>query len=123
MNNWQILEPNKFGGITTTENLERASDIKVKTTKCYISLNDLNECSGAIKREYPFTPCSVAVGQVVETFKDSNYIKKGSKVYLSPTFANENTGYLRDFIVASQEEVFVLPEVVSENDAVSLFLA
>lgn len=121
MNNWQILAPLKFGATTTTENLVRANDIKIKTIKCFVTHNDLAQYVGTTKREYPFTPCNVAIGQVIETFKDSNYIKKGSKVYLAPTFANQNeTGYLRDFIVASQEDVYVLPDVVNENDALYL---
>ena len=119
MNNWQIIEPNKLGGITTTENLVNVDDVKIKTTKCFISLDDLNAFNGESKREYPFTPCSIAVGQVIEILSKSNYIKKGSKVFLAPSNVKEN-GYLRDFVTISQSEAFVLPENVSEDDALFL---
>ena len=117
MNNWQIIEPKRLGGITTTENLENVDHVKIKTTKCFISANDLNLFKGDLKREYPFTPCSIAVGQVVETLKESNYINKGSKVYLPTSFCNGANGYLRDFVILPSNEVFVLPETVSEDDA------
>lgn len=114
MNNWQIIEPKRFGGITTTENLDNVDFVKIKTTKCFITLNDLNLFKGDIKHSYPFTPCSIAVGQVVETLKESNYISKGSKVYLTPY--NDN-GLLRDFVVLPESNAYVLPEAVSEDDA------
>ncbi|MBR3804618.1 MAG: hypothetical protein IKJ14_04680 [Clostridia bacterium] len=119
MNNWQIIEPKRFGGITTTENLVNVDDVKIKTTKCFVSLDDLNNFIGDTKREYPFTPCSIAVGQVVELLSESNYIKKGSKVFLAPSQATKN-GYLRDFVTIPQSEVYVLPENVSEDDALFL---
>lgn len=121
MNNWQILEPNKLGGITTTENLEKVDEVKVKTINCFISLEDLDKFSGNIKVNYPSTPCTIAVGQVVETLKDSNYLKKGSKVFLSPEFARESqTGYLRDFVVLPESKVYALPKIVSEKEALYL---
>lgn len=121
MNTWQISDIKKLSGITTSENLEKIDDIKVKTTKCFITLNDLYSFNGEIKREFPFTPCSIAIGQVIETSKDSIYLSKGSKVFLSPTFTKEaQTGYLRDFVVLPEHEVYVLPESVDEKDAIYL---
>ena len=121
MNNWQILEPNKLGGITTTENLEKLDDVKVKTISCFISLSDLDKFSGEVKVNYPYTPCNIAVGQVVETLKESNYLIKGSKVFLSPEYARDNqTGYLRDFVVLPESKVFALPKNVSESQALFL---
>ncbi len=118
MNNWQIAEPNRLSGTTTTENLIKVDDVKVKTISCFITLKDLDFFSGEIKTRYPFTPCEIAVGQVVETLKESNYIKKGSKVFLSPEFVRDtHCGYLKDFVVLPENKVFVLPETVSEKDA------
>lgn len=117
MNNWQILEPKHLGGITTTESLESVDHVKVKTTKCFISLNDLALFKGDVKREYPFTPCSIAVGQVVETLKESNYVEKGSRVYLAPDYDNLYLGYLRDFVILPTNKIHVLPQSVSEDDA------
>ena len=120
MNNWQITEPKRFGGTTTTENLVSVDDVKIKTTKCFISLDDINDFKGESKREYPFTPCKIAVGQIVECLKESNYISKGSKVFLAPFFDSDQSGYLRDFITLPESKVFVLPETVTENDALFL---
>lgn len=117
MNNWQVLEPKHLGGITTTENLESVDQVKVKTTKCFISLNDLALFKGDVKREYPFTPCSIAVGQVVETLQESSYVEKGSRVYLAPQYDNLTSGYLRDFVIMPKSEIHVLPQSVSEDDA------
>lgn len=121
MNNWQILEPNKLGGITTTENLERVDDVKVKTINCFISLEDLDKYRGEIKINYPSTPCTIAVGQVIETLKESNYLSKGSKVFLSPEYAKTTqTGYLKDFVVLPTSKVYALPKNVSEKEALYL---
>ena len=118
MNNWQITGAKRLSGITTTENLERVDEVKIKTTNCFITAKDLDLYSGKIKEELPYTPCEIAVGQVVETLKDSNYIKKGSKVFLSPKFVSESKcGYLKDFVVVPESDVFVLPDNVSNRDA------
>ena len=121
MNTWQIAEPKRLSGITTTENLERVDEVKVKTTKCFATLKDIDCFDGQVKVPYPYTPCEIAVGQVIETLKDSNYIKKGSKVFLSPKYTVEaQSGYLKDFIVLPENNVYVLPETVSESDALYL---
>ncbi|MBE5743686.1 MAG: hypothetical protein E7358_03100 [Clostridiales bacterium] len=117
MNNWQILEPKHLGGISTTENLESVDQVKVKTTKCFISLNDLALFKGDVKLEYPFTPCSIAVGQVIETLQESSYVEKGSRVYLAPQYENLRSGYLRDFVILKKSDIHVLPQSVSEDDA------
>ncbi len=120
MNNWQIVEPKRFGGTTTTENLVSVDDVKIKTTKCFVTLDDIDAFLGETKHQYPFTPCKIAVGQVVEVLKESNYISKGSKVFLPPFFDENASGYLKDFIVIPESKAFVLPENVSEDDALFL---
>ena len=128
MNKWQITEQNRLSGTTTTENLQKVDDVKVKTTKCYITTCDL-EKYGNPNVNYPIVPCTIAVGQVVESINETDYLSKGSKVFLSPSFAKNNEGYLKDFVVLPSSEVYALPKIeegnktiylVSENDAMFL---
>ena len=114
MNKWQITEQNRLSGTTTTENLQKVDEVKVKTTKCYISTIDL-EKYGNLNDTYPIVPCTIAVGQIVESLNNNDYLSKGSKVFLSPSFAINNEGYLKDFVVLPKTEVFALPKVENEN--------
>ncbi|MBR6737625.1 MAG: alcohol dehydrogenase catalytic domain-containing protein [Clostridia bacterium] len=121
MNSWQITAPMQIGKYYTTENLEKIDEVKVKITKCFISSKDVSIFSGAYKTDYPVIPGHIAVGQVVETLKESDYLRKGSKVYLAPIEEEGyHEGYLRDFAVVPQSSLRVLPKTVSESDALYL---
>ena len=121
MNSWQITSSKQIRKNDLTDHVEKIDDVKVKITKCFITSRDISAFKGDFKVEYPFIPSNIAVGQVVETFKESDYLAKGSKVFLSPVFEEGYTkGYLRDFAVVPQSSLRVLPKTVSENDALFL---
>ena len=123
MNTWIISKPKQIGKVNTTENLEQVDEIKVKITRCFITKNDIDAFTGAVKNVYPYVPGDIAVGQIIETPNDDNeYVNKGAKVYLAPlqntTYDN---GYLRDFAVIPDGYAHVLPQNVNEADALYLF--
>lgn len=121
MNSWQITSPLQITKSYASENIEKIDDVKVKVTKCFITPKDVSVFSGDYKKSYPYIPSSIAVGQVIETLKESDYLKKGSKVFLTPVAQEGYTkGYLRDFAVVPQDSLKVLPKIVSENDALYL---
>lgn len=120
MNKWQITEQNRLSGTTTTENLEKLDEVKVKTTKCYVSAYDLECYGGKIKVDYPITPCSIAIGQVVESINDNDYLSKGSKVFLSPKFSAQNDGFLKDFVVLPKSEVYPIPKIKKDGKIIYL---
>lgn len=112
---WQIEDKNTIKKANAVENLNQVDDVKVKVTKCLITLKDVAVFSGKEKRNLPIVPSTVAVGQIIETLNESNYFTKGKKVFLFPE--NENDGFLKEFAVVNKERAFVLPENVSEQDA------
>lgn len=122
MNTWIISKPKQIGKSNTTENLEQIDQVKVKVTRCFITKNDIDAFTGAVKNVYPYVPSDIAVGQVVETTSVSDYLQKGAKVYLAPlqntTFDN---GFLRDFAVIPESHAHALPQTVNEADALYLF--
>ena len=121
MNTWQITSPMQLSKTNLSENVEKIEDVKVKVTKCFITSKDLSIFSGDYKANFPIIPSSIAVGQVIDAFKESDYLGKGSKVFLSPVAEDGYTpGYLRDFAVVPQSSLRVLPKTVTEHDALYL---
>lgn len=134
MINWQITEKNQLTKINTVEELEQENDIKIKITKCFITKNDIDAFSGAIKTKYPITPSTIAVGQIVKTFEESSYYNKGDLVYLAPMLEGdlpedaiqkgikpyENVGFLKEFTVIPKKYVHIIPKGISENSALFL---
>ncbi len=115
---WQIVDKKQISKVRIIENLEHVDDLKIKITKCFITSKDINLYAGIEKRDYPFIPASIAVGQISETLNESDYFFKGQKVYLTN---NLNTnGFLRDFVVISKQNCHILPQNVSEFEALFL---
>ncbi|MBO5927138.1 MAG: hypothetical protein J6Q38_06275 [Clostridia bacterium] len=114
MNCWQITDKKQLNKISKVENLENIDDIKVKVTKCFITMKDVNIFLGEEISNYPIIPGFIAVGQITETLNESNYFVKGQKVYLTPENSN---GYLKEFAVVNKKNCHVLPQTVTESEA------
>ncbi len=134
MISWQIIDKNQLSKLNTIEELEKENDIKIKITKCFITKNDIDAFSGAVKTNYPLTPATIAVGQITKTLQESSYYNKGDLVYLAPMLEGdlpedaiqkgirpyENVGFLKEFTVIPKEYVHIIPKGISENDALFL---
>ncbi len=134
MANLQVTQPNEITKVNELNNLELLDDVKVKITKCYITRKDIADFMGTTKRAFPFTPSQIAVGQITETLQESNYFTKGTKVYLNPMTASDlpddarekgitayDGGFLKDFTVIDKKYVHILPNNVSEFDALYIY--
>ena len=121
---WQIAENNRIEKINTTENLVEVDNLKVKITKCLITREDISTFLGEGKPNFPVSPCSIAVGQITETLKQSNYFSVGDKVFLLPETSVDGefylNGLLKDFAVVDKTNTFTLPKPVLENTALFL---
>ncbi len=118
MNAWQISNKKQINKVNITENLEQVDDLKVKITKCFITKKDVNLYAGNVEDvEYPIIPGYIAVGQISEVLNKSIYFEKGAKVYLSYNENANNSGFLKDFAVISKKNCHILPQSVTEYEA------
>ena len=125
---WKLTTPNTLERQTTDDLKISAGLSKVKITKALVSDSDGAVFCGATRVKYPIIPGRFAIGQVTETAEDT-YLKRGDKVYLSPSFENELSelgfdfagkdvdGYYRDFALATADDAYPLPASVSDEAA------
>jgi threonine dehydrogenase-like Zn-dependent dehydrogenase len=124
---WQLkaageLKEADFGSL---ELAEGAEEVKVRVTKAVISSTDLSIFEGKQKDAYPVIPARAAAGLVSEA--NSEFFKKGQRVFLSPYIDKEDgnfkirgldgDGFLTDYVILPETEVFTLPEGVTEESA------
>ncbi len=131
------------GAISTTEKkevFENQNSVKVKVTKCMFIEEDFQTFMGDPRVEYPITPGRVAIGKIVETSGENPFgFERGMTAFLHPTtncgecyecakhnekkcvnfkIAGKNSdGFLRDFAIMDNNDITVLPQNVSERDA------
>ncbi len=103
--------------LNVNENSENVDDVKVKITKCYVTKKDVNVYGGQEKHTLPYLPGKIAVAQITEVVSDSNYFTKGQKVYLDAELHNNDIGFLKEFAVINKNSLNILPNNVSEYDA------
>mgnify|MGYP004646864375 FL=1 len=132
MESWKI---NHLGKINLTyEELSAEGKVKVKVSKALLDNTDLNLLKGEGNR-YPITPSHIAIGNVSEEYPELG-LKFGEKVLLSPYLASgvshdrkvyiapnvdvmgiDCDGFLKDFVAINRENVYILPDSVSETEA------
>ena len=135
MKGWKLVKPLSLKETELTESSD-ASSVKVKITKALISLSDVLRFTGDIPVKEVVLG-SYGVGVVSET--ENPDIKKGSRVYIESynpcnrcfncingetdkcsdlLIAGEDyDGFLSDFVDVNHEKIFLLPETVSDFDA------
>lgn len=132
MESWKI---NHLGKINLdNEELSAEGKVKVKVSKALIDNTDVNLLKGEGNR-YPITPSRIAIGNVSEEYLDlglkfgervllSPYLATGTahdkKVYIAPnvdTMGIDCDGFLKDFVAINRENVYLLPDSVSEKEA------
>ena len=127
MKEWII---NKENGVKLVEDVSQRADgqVKVKIAKVAISSQDMCNLS-AMAKDDAVVPGHSAVALVSEADEDSG-LKLGSRVVVSPylkecehgvdvvkTMGVDVDGLLRDFVSVPLENVFALPDGVSDEEA------
>ena len=125
---WQLTYPHNLQHVTAPD-LKRTGDkVKVKVTKALLTESDVAIYSGSVKVKAPFIPGRFAIGQVTESGEGS-FIQKGARVYLAGTTEDECSpdglriagetadGFYRDFVLAGIDDVYPLPQSVSDEAA------
>lgn len=124
---WQISEPKKIEQLSGKENIDSVNCIKIKIKQVLLTQADIDLYLGADSCEYPVVPGSFAVGEVSEVVKGNDVygLKPLDKIYLDRSSVNpdedsiaQSSEFLKDFIVANKDDIFILPPSISINDAI-----
>jgi len=138
---WQISKKRQIEQIEKKEFLDDFDNSKIKITKIILDKHVFQAYNGLGK--FPIIPASFSTGIVTEFEDDGAYdFTKGSKVYIS-SFKNCNNcfncitdnprhcsnmsflgrnvdGVLKDFAIIPNSQIFELPPIVNEKDALFL---
>lgn len=128
MKQWQISAKETINLVDTTKDLEEGF-VKVKVTKSAISSTDIALYLNKTKTDLPKVPSRIASGLISEASDESGF-KKGERVLLSPyinekenklneaeTMSIDFDGYLADYVVVPEDNVYTLPDGVSDEEA------
>ncbi|MBQ3597534.1 MAG: zinc-binding dehydrogenase [Clostridia bacterium] len=137
MKGWKLVSPNKLDEVELNEVYEGVSKCKVKITKSLLSFSDLLRYNGEIETEQVVLG-SAGIGVIVENDANLFGLEKGKRVFIEPNqkcqqcyncksgesncsnlqIAGEDyDGFLRDFCLSSSDKLFLLPDSVSDIDA------
>lgn len=132
MREWQIITKEKMQIIKRPQEQPNENEIKVKVTKASITSTDIALYLNKTDKSYPIVPSRIAAGLISEASLESGY-KKGQRVLLCPYSLQKNqqnlseqplnimgldsNGFLADFVIVPESNVSLLPEGVSDEDA------
>lgn len=139
MNAWSLSKPRELQNISTESQKVEKGFCKVRITYVGITRNDFDIFSGKYPVNYPIVMGRSAIGVVVDVDEQES-IKKGDRVVLSPYLPCFNcikcregkpdecldmsyagvdvNGFLTDFFVLPICNVYALPDVVDDKEAV-----
>lgn len=135
----QISQKGKLEKINKMEMCEDANSSKVKITKVLLTPEDTRTLLGDDSATYPVIPGRIAIGQISDT-SDFSYLEKGTRVYVNPitncgecvqclssnsnlctslqTAGKNVNGFLRDFAVVKNSQLYFLPSLVKDSEAI-----
>lgn len=127
MKGWKLTKPLSFTETEIDESPISDPHAKVRITKSLISLQDVLKYNGTIEVNDVVLGSS-AIGVISETDNNLFGVEKGKRVFLGNavknhddkelSFAGEDyDGFFRDFASLSLDNVFLLPDSVSDEDA------
>ena len=134
----QITKSEELAKVNKMETCDSADNSKIKITKVLFTPEDLLTYLGDDNVSYPIIPGKIALGQISDA-SESAYLTKGTRVYINPItncdkcieclsgneekcsaikIAGKDTdGFLRDFAVVKNNQLYALPNTVNDNDA------
>lgn len=134
----QVTAQGKITKVNRMEIVENVDTSKVKILSVLMTPEDFQTINGDETAIYPVIPGRIAIGQISDANPNA-YLSKGTRVYINPTaacgecfnclagrdenccdfkIAGKNTnGYLRDFAVVNNRQMYFLPPSVKDNEA------
>lgn len=142
MDKWILTGPSALIKQEQQESSVAAGQVKVKVTHVLVSNFDSLVFEGKIKARYPITPGRFAIGIVTETGENCYGVEPGNRVYFESAKScgccyacksgheeecadikvagRDFDGYMRDFVVCDYTDVAVLPDHVSDFQALCI---
>jgi len=136
MKTWSVTSPHNMSLVESSPERQEGF-VKVKLYRTAITPMDICVFSGKLNR-YPIVPCRCAVGLISEADEGSR-LRVGERVLLSAygscneceqctqgrysqcenidTYGIDKDGFLSDFAILPERDVYLLPEHVNEEDA------
>ncbi len=134
----QFTQQGKISEVNKMEICENVDSSKIKITKVLLTPEDFATLKGEDGVNYPIIPGRVAIGQISDS-SEGAYLSKGTKVFINPIvpcgecancLANKSNecnnfkragkeinGFLRDFAVVNNSQLFFLPDNIKGNEA------
>ncbi len=136
MNGWSLSKTNTLEKVSRQSEVVEEGYAKVRITHMSLTEIDVQMFQGKLGADFPIIPVNIAVGVVAEVPEENSYLNRGDRVVLSPyipcgncihckseeknycknmqTMGVTTDGFLCDFVVLPFENIFVLPERVSD---------
>lgn len=140
MKYWQLIAKNSLKLFETSGKKPEGKEIRVKTSKILLTKTDNLVYNGTIDVPYPFTMGSYAIGKVSEGYGvdmtgegstiEFSY-KRNERVLLRTYSADEDNHYiaginapglLKDYAYVTARDLFHIPSVISDDEALFLGL-
>ncbi len=134
----QFTQQGKISEVNKMEICENVDSSKIKITKVLLTPEDFATLKGEDGVNYPIIPGRVAIGQISDS-SEGAYLSKGTKVFINPILpcgecanclannsdecnnfkraGKEINGFLRDFAVVNNSQLFFLPDTIKGNEA------
>lgn len=134
----QFTQQGKITEVNKMEICESVDSSKIKITKVLLTPEDFATLKGTENIQYPVIPGRVAIGQISDA-SESAYLAKGTRVFINPVCpcgecveclsdneddcknflraGKEINGFLRDFAVVNNSQLYFLPPTVKDSDA------
>lgn len=140
MKYWQLIAKNSLKLFETSGKKPEGKEIRVKISKILLTRTDNLIYNGTINAPYPFTMGSYAIGKVSEGYGvdmtgEGSTIefayKRNERVLLRTFSADEDNNYiaginapglLKDYAYVTAENLFHIPSVISDDEALLLGL-
>lgn len=142
MDNWVLKGPQTLINEPVSQNIDSATQVKVKVSHLLLTDFDTHIFTGAAEPAYPKTIGRAAVGIVTEVGENCYGLEKNQRVYFEPTrpcgkclaclsgkprkctsvltAGKDFNGFLRDFVVCEYTEVAPLPAAVDDIKALCI---
>lgn len=130
MKTWQLISKKALKMYEQPGKPLNANEVRIKLNKLLITKTAMLVYDGTFSAHYPFTPCSYAVGRIAECGSVCSAYERNTRVAVKSSLTNKDgkalaigidaPGYLKDFVVTTQKEFFVLPSSVADDEALLL---
>ena len=82
---WSLSDYGKLEKTENRETLEGVDSVKIRITRTLLTEDDIALISGEDKSlKLPIIPGRIAIGQISELAQESNFLTKGTRVFVSP---------------------------------------